>query len=123
MEKFEILLNELLREPVGEPGGKTCRSEGPGVEQREKPGEQREKPGEQRELVIRYATGRERDAKVYEGTRGKTGPQEDAYAILYAVGNLLGKELGLDGKALGDGLVRHSLKMMIKKSLEGLFDE
>lgn len=115
MEKFEMLLSELIgeqREPLREPIGG-----------RRGPGERHEKPGEQRELVIRYATGRERDAKVYEGTRGKTGPQEDAYAILYAVGNLLGKELGLDGKALGDGLVRHSLKMMIKKSLEGLFDE
>ena len=76
MDKFEKLLNELL-----ECNDKTCN-------EKEEPHK-----GDQHEIVVRYAVGREHEAKAYLGTDPKT----DSYVLLHAAGKLLGEATGLNG--------------------------
>ncbi len=79
--------------------------------------------GEQREVVIRYAVGREEQAKVYEGTPGKDGAKEDSFALLYAAGRLIGDATGLDGKEIGNDLVKAATKSMVGNVLSTLMKD
>lgn len=103
MDKFEMLLNEL-------------------VEQGKK--DQGNRPGEQREIVIRYAVGREENAKVYEGTPGKEGVMADSYALMRAAGRLIGDYTHIDGDKIADAMVKGAMDQMasaaIKKVLNSL---
>lgn len=99
MEDFEKLLSELLND------GK--KKEAPSY-----------KEGEQHEVVVRYAIGREDQAKAYLGKDPKT----DCYALLHAAGKLLGEEIGQDGAEIGNFLVKAVIKYMAKCAIEKLFE-
>lgn len=79
-------------------------------------------PGEQREIVIRYATGREEDARVTMGTTGSDGKATDGFAALHAIGNLLGEMTGMDGKKMGRSLVLAATKSMMRHLVEEVFE-
>lgn len=85
------------------------------------------KPGEQREIVIRYATGRENEARVTEGSTERNAKGEDQIAIMYALGKSIGEASGLDGEKLGKAILVAVTKIMMKEavalSLGGLFDD
>jgi len=81
------------------------------------------KPGEQREVIIRYAKGRENEARVTMGTSGKNAEAEDAFALMYAVGKLLEKVTGLDGTRIGNSLVVGVTKGMMRMVLEDWLHE
>ena len=118
MDKFEMLLNELTKGTTSKEHSTKKASVG-----------EDSRIGEQREIVVRYAVGREEQAKVYEGTSGKDGAKEDGFALLYAAGRLIGDATGLNGKEIGDDLVKAATKSMIgnvldilMKDLEDLFN-
>ena len=77
--------------------------------------------GEQREIVIRYAVGRENEARVTLGTHGKNGKIEDSLAMMYALGNIVGEEHDMDGTAIGNEVVKTVSKCMLKGLLEAIF--
>lgn len=79
--------------------------------------------GEQREVVVRYTVGRENEAKVYEGTPGENGKKEDSYALLYATGKLIGDITGLNGKELGDELIKATMKAMVGGALNEIINK
>ena len=123
MDKFEMLLRDLTSK---ESKQTTTSTQKPTT----KFNSLGSRIGEQREIVVRYAVGREEDAKVYEGTQGKDGAKEDSYAMLYAAGKLIGEATGLDGKEIGEDLVKATAKSLIgnvlntlMKDLEGLFND
>lgn len=123
MDKFEMLLRDLTSK---ESKQTTTSTQKPTA----KFNSLGSRIGEQREIVIRYAVGREEEAKVYEGTQGKDGAKEDSYAMLYAAGKLIGEVTGLDGKKIGEDLVKATAKSLVgnvlntlMKDLEGLFDD
>lgn len=108
MDKFEMLLRDLTAKESKQTTTSTQKNSlGSRI-------------GEQREIVVRYAIGREEEAKVYEGTPGKDGPKEDSYAMLYAAGKLIGNATGLDGKEIGDDLVKAATKSMVGNALNRL---
>lgn len=107
MNNFEILLNELTEKKTARNEKVTYNTLGSRI-------------GEQREIVVRYAVGREEEAKVYEGTPGKDGAKDDSYAMLYAAGKLIGDATGLDGKEIGDDLVKAATKSMVGNVLNRL---
>ena len=80
------------------------------------------KPGDQREIIIRYATGREFEARVTMGTAGHEGKAADCFAALNAVGNLLGELCGMDGKKMGRDLVMAATKSMMRHLVEEAFE-
>lgn len=111
MDKFEMLLNEITQNKKAEPK-KSVQFNTLGS-----------RMGEQREIVVRYAVGRENEAKVYEGTLGENGKKEDSYALLYATGNLIGDITGIEGKELGAELTKAAMKAMVGGTLKGLMKE
>ncbi len=88
MDKFEKLLSE-----ISQPCEKPVLRDG----------------GFMRYLTISYEKDREDGATFVQGDKA-----EDAYAALYAVGNLLGKLTGLDGDEIGSELAKAAIKIMIK---------
>lgn len=107
MNNFEMLLNELTSKSTEKSAEKATVTA---------------KPGEQREIVIRYAVGREEQAKVYEGTPGEDGKKEDSYAMAYALGNLLGDVTGMDGKDIATDILKSILKSLVGGALTMIFD-
>ena len=106
MNNFEMLLNELTSKSTEKSTEKETATA---------------KPGEQREIVIRYAVGREEQAKVYEGTPGEDGKKEDSYAMAYALGNLLGDVTGMDGKDIATDILKSILKSLVGGALTMIF--
>ena len=106
MNNFEMLLNELTSKSTEKSAEKETATA---------------KPGEQREIVIRYAVGREEQAKVYEGTPGEDGKKEDSYAMAYALGNLLGDVTGMDGKDIATDILKSILKSLVGGALTMIF--
>ena len=73
---------------------------------------------EEKEIVVRYALGKESEARVVK----KNDPKIDTFAMAYAMGKLIGDELGLNGKEIGNGLVHFIIKEMTKKAISSLFN-
>ena len=111
MNNFEMLLNELTSKSKKNTTEKSTEKEPTTA-----------KPGEQREIVIRYAVGREEQAKVYEGTPGEDGKKEDSYAMAYALGNLLGDVTGMEGKDIATDILKSILKSLVGGALTMIFD-
>lgn len=109
MDKFEMLLNEL-----------TSKSK-KGTE--EKYTENGSRVGEQREIVIRYAVGREEQAKVYMATPGEDGWKEDSYAMAFALGKLVGDHTGLDNAEISQDILKAVLKSLIGGTLSAIFKD
>ncbi len=107
-DKFEMLLNEL--ETTSAKPKSASASAQP---QRNVFGS---RIGEQREIVIRYAVGREQDAKVYIGGDN----QEDSVAMLYATGNTIGRTYDIDAKKVTKSLVMAVSKALFSKLFDGL---
>ena len=103
-DKFEMLLNELASASANSPTAEKPRNVfGSRI-------------GEQREIVIRYAVGREQDAKVYIGGDN----QEDIVAMLYATGNTIGRTYDIDAKKVTKSLVMAVSKALFSKLFDGL---
>ena len=138
MDKFEMLLNELTSKDLTSAKLTSSKKLSPKDTGEAKTGEAPSgeahgngakynslgsRVGEQREVVIRYAVGREEQAKVYEGTPGKDGAKEDSFALLYAAGRLIGDATGLDGKEIGNDLVKAATKSMVGNVLSTLMKD
>lgn len=133
MDKFEMLLNELTSKDLTSAKFTSSKKLSPKDTSEAKTGEAPSgkakynslgsRVGEQREVVIRYAVGREEQAKVYEGTPGKDGAKEDSFALLYAAGRLIGDATGLDGKEIGNDLVKAATKSMVGNVLSTLMKD
>lgn len=102
-DKFGMLLNEL-------------------VEEKKKKNSLGDRIGEQREIIVRYAVGREHEAKVYQGTPGDNGKKVDSYALLYAAAKLIASVTDCDAKEIGDYLTESVLKYLLKEAFKGLED-
>lgn len=118
MDKFEMLLNDLTAKH-------SMSKELPPKDPKPTPkfNSLGSRIGEQREIVIRYAVGKEEDAKVYEGTSGKDGMKEDSLALLNAAGKLIGDAAGIDGKQISSDLVKTAMKSLLGNALSTLFKE
>lgn len=109
MDKFEKLLNELLS-----CNDKTCNEWD--FDLKLEPIEPEHK-GDQHEIVVRYAVGREHEAKAYLGKDPKT----DSYVLLHAAGKLIGEATGLDGTKVSQALVKCAVKIMMKDAVEKIY--
>lgn len=128
MDKFEMLLNELTSKDLTSAKLTSKNTKCEDSPCKASPGEAKynslgSRVGEQREVVIRYAVGREEQAKVYEGTQGKDGAKEDSFALLYAAAKLIGDATGLDGKEIGNDLVKAATKSMVGNVLSTLMKD
>ena len=101
MDKFEMLLKEISQCSQGE--------ESPQGEERKK-----------RRIVIAYEKGKEEDAKIILQS---SEPNDDSYAILFAVGKMLGEHCGMDGKKIGKYLAIAAMKAMLKAAVGDIFND
>ena len=106
MDKFESLIEEMMA-AKRKPEGLSPKANFYGSPK-----------GEQREIVIRYAIGREAEARVTEGSKGKSGMNEDSLAMMWALGKIIGESTGLDGKEVGEEIVAAVVRMLTKKMVE-----
>ena len=73
-----------------------------------------------RKIVIAYEKGREEDAKIVSQS---SEPDEDSYAILFAVGKMLGEHCDMDGKKIGKYLAIAAMKAMLKEAVGDIFND
>ena len=71
--------------------------------------------------MIRYAVGRENEARVYEGTEGHNGQTEDSLAIMHALGKLIGDLTGLNGEDITAAIIQAASKKMVAGMIELMF--
>ena len=105
MDKFEKLLSEISQGSQCEEG-KECL--------------QGKKEPALRRIVIAYEKGKEEDAKIILQS---SEPNDDSYAILFAVGKMLGEHCGMDGKKIGKDLAIAAMKAMLKAAVGDIFND
>ena len=111
MDKFEEMLKECLEEKEPSPQ----KQKGPAM-QRTSP--RSSKPKREFEITVTYEEGKEEEAKVIQG-KSETG----AYALLFAVGRLLGELTDIDGDKIGCELVKAAIKIVAKQAMDNIFDD
>ena len=97
MDKFEKLLQELAQSEE-----KPVSSE----------------PKREFEIIVTYEEGKEEEAKVIQG-KSEAG----AYALLFAVGRLLGDLTDIDGDKIGCELVKAAIKIVAKQAMDNIFED
>ena len=101
MDKFE----EMLKECLGKKEPSQQEQEGPALPR-------------EFEIIVTYEEGKEEEAKVMQG-KSEAG----AYALLFAVGRLLGELTDVDGDKIGCELVKAAIKIVAKQAMNDIFED